>query len=253
MSQQQRVMVWDFDGTVAIGSGPVLAYANAVADELAAPAARELRDTVQSALAQHPSGRLPGSGAIDGYDLVRVLSERWGTDATLLSRAYRQSRELLATPAAPIHPVPGLVEFLAAAREHAVLVLATNAPDIRLDAALQQLGLDGAFDVVRHSVGKPRGMAPLLDELAGPGVGPGSRLSRVISIGDVWANDLQPVHARGGTTALIGPADPLATPGMRAETLGELFPAFTEWLALPSSPPISATSIDVRTTEPQKR
>ncbi|RZU65764.1 FMN phosphatase YigB (HAD superfamily) [Microterricola gilva] len=228
MSQQQRVMVWDFDGTVALGSGPVLAYANAVAAELAAPAARQLRDEVESALELHPSGRLPGSGAIDGYDLVRVLAAQWGTDAALLSRAYRQSRELLATPAAPIHPVPGLADVLAAARGNAVLVLATNAPDIRLDDALRQLGLDGAFDIVRHSVGKPRGMAPLLDELAGPDAG------AVLSIGDVWVNDLQPVHARGGMTALIGPADPLATPSMRAETLEELFPAIADWLALPS-------------------
>lgn len=249
MSQQQRVMVWDFDGTVALGSGPVLAYANAVAAELAAPAARQLRDTVESALEQHPSGRLPGSGAIDGYDLVRVLAGRWGTDAAVLGRAYRQSRELLATPSAPIHPVPGLADFLATARESALLVLATNAPDIRLEAALQQLGLDAAFDIVRHSVGKPRGMSPLLDELAGPGRAAGT----VLSIGDVWANDLQPVHARGGMTALVGPADPLATPSMRAETLDELFPAFSDWLSLPHSPPIPAHPIEVRTTEPQKR
>lgn len=102
-------------------------------------------------------------------------------------------------------------------------VLVTNAPDIRLGAALAQLGLAGAFDDVFAAAGKPEGLA----DLARPWCADGP----VLSVGDIWRNDLAPVHALGATTALVGSPRPGEEPTMHAPTLAELLPRLAAWTA----------------------
>ena len=217
-----RTLVFDFDGTVSLGTGPVLAYARCAAAALSPERAAEFLVAVDLALDHAPSGQLPGTGAIDGYDLVRLLSAEYGVDPATLGGAYLASRELLASDDAPVVAPQGLPEFLAFARDHANIVLATNAPDIRVTEAVAALGLTGLFDAVYTSVGKPGGLDPVLDDWLPAG--------ELLSIGDVWVNDLAPAAARGALTALVGSPDAAASPSYRADHLHELYPVIAAWL-----------------------
>lgn len=236
MLERDRTLLFDFDGTLSLGPGPVLAYARAAAGALSGTERDTFVDTVQAAIESHPSGRVPGSGAIDGYDLVRLLSAERGIDPGTLGAAYLASREHLASDLAPIIAPDGLVDFLSRARERAWLVVATNAPEIRFEAALHALGLGDMFDAVYTSVSKPAGLGAVLDEWMPRG--------ELLSIGDVWANDLAPAHARGARTALIGPVgdDATATPDYRAEHLHQLYPVIAGWLDILHPSPTSTTT-----------
>lgn len=209
----RNIIIFDFDGTIALGDGPVLAYAQQVAAELDAP--EGLVDGIRRTLAAG------GEDALDGYDVVRRAALGAGAEPGHLSRAYLASRMQLGTSAAPITAPEGLAQFLGEADADRVLV--TNAPDVRLTDALEALGLDGLFDRIVTSARKPAGMEQVLDELP--------QNARVLSIGDIWHNDLAPAHRRGLATALVGDfTDPDAVPTFRAPTLTELLPQLREWL-----------------------
>ncbi|PCE14585.1 hydrolase [Microbacterium sp. SZ1] len=218
------ILLFDFDGTIALGDGPVLAYARQVADGLG-ERGDGLVDGIRSALAAAEAG------ALDGYDAVRRAALERGADAALLSSAYRASREQLATAHAPITVPEGLAELLAAAEGRAERLLVTNAPAIRLDEALDALGLTGLFDRIVTSARKPAGLEALLAELPSD--------IRVLSVGDIWHNDLAPAHARGHATALLGGfPDPAATPTFRASDFASLVPGIETWLHAEAPAPV---------------
>lgn len=229
-----KVMVFDFDGTVSLGDGPVRSYARFVAAGLDHAQRTEFLTAIEAGLAGHLPQHLD---PLDGYDLVRQLSTPFGVTDDAHSAAYVASRTQLASDAAPVVAPPGLAGFLADARSSARLVLATNAPDIRIADALDVLGLAGVFDEVHTSVGKPAGLDSIIDRLLADAtvIEPAAALA---SIGDVWANDLGPAFRRGATTALVGSrADGAATPTLRAASLEQLYPALAAWLEPDSSPP----------------
>jgi phosphoglycolate phosphatase-like HAD superfamily hydrolase len=207
------ILLFDFDGTIALGDGPVLAYAQQVAAALGDDGS--LIDDIRSVLAA------ADDDSLDGYDAVRRVAEARGADARLLSAAYLASRAQLGTEGAPISAPDGLADFLASVDAERILV--TNAPDIRIGDALDALGLGGLFDRIVTGAGKPRGLDALLAELPAD--------ARVLSIGDIWHNDLAPAHARGHATALIGGfSDPDATPTFRAAEFSTLVPQLEAWL-----------------------
>ncbi|MDQ1175597.1 HAD family hydrolase [Microbacterium sp. SORGH_AS_0421] len=221
------VLIFDFDGTVALGDGPLLAYARAVAVHTASA------DDFVSAVAAQLAA--PADGVIDGYDAVRRLALEADVDDTALAAAYTRSRTQLGGPDAPVSAAPGLADFLA--RVDAERLLVTNAPSTRLDEALSAMGLDALFDRIVTDAAKPAGLEALLDDL-GDGV-------PVLTVGDVWRNDLAPAHARGLDTALVGGyLDPSATPTFRADTLDELLPALAAWVEAASvdAPPAAHLS-----------
>lgn len=211
-------VIFDFDGTVALGDGPLRAYARAV-EELGGVTG------IEQALA------VPAPDLLDGYDVIRAAAEDRGVTPDILSAAYLASRELLGTAEAAVTAPAGLADFLRAAGEAGALrILATNAPDVRIAEALRALGIEAGFDRVVTSVGKPAGLEALLDDLAAEGV------TDVLSIGDIWRNDLAPVHRRGGRTALVGEfADESAAPDHRAPTLPELWEDLHSWLSTSTS------------------
>lgn len=214
------VLIFDFDGTVALGEGPVLAYASAVARR--ADLGHAFVDEIAGALT---AAEVDG-GAVDGYDLVRVHAERAGVTAAVLSAAYLDSRGVLGTAEAPVAAPEGLADLLA--QTGAERILLTNAPAVRLEEALGVLGLAGRFDRIVTDAAKPGGLARLLDEL-------GER--PVLSIGDIWRNDLAPAHARGHATALVGGfVDAAATPTYRAARLEDLLDDVRRWVAAASVP-----------------
>ncbi|MEP7766102.1 HAD family hydrolase [Sanguibacter sp. 25GB23B1] len=231
---RDRVIIFDFDGTITVGDGPVRAYAEQVAARIVPRLAQDFRDAVEDGL-RNPDAE-HSHGAIDDYDLVRRAALAHGADSSVLSAAYLASRELLATEQAVISAPflsqgsgHDLASWLHRLKTLAYLVLATNAPSTGLDRALAVLGVTDAFDEVRTSVGKPAGMETLVEEmlLRGP----------VLSVGDVWLNDLEPVRVRGGTTAFLtrgGVGDARAT--LCADTLDGLAPGITAWATATDAP-----------------
>jgi len=218
--QSHATLVFDFDGTVALGDGPVRAYAQEAARLADAEVATAFLDALDAEWAA------PRATALDRYDLVRLLAAERGIDAELLSRGYLASRRSLATAEAPVTAPDGLAELLAeAARRGAWLALATNAPGTRIPEALAALGLGGSFHEVHTGVGKPRGLDPLLDGWLAQGP--------VLGVGDVWSNDLAPVAARGGTTILVSPdgnAPAAAAPDHLVARLEDAYPLILAWL-----------------------
>lgn len=209
------ILIFDFDGTVAVGDGPVVAYARGVAD--AADLGHGFAEEIARRLAASNT-----SDVIDGYDLVRVAALEAGADDAALAAGYTASREALGSDRAPVATPAGLAELLASVEAERILV--TNAPAVRLRDVLAGLGLAGSFDRIVTDAAKPAGLDALLDELAPTG-------APVLSIGDVWRNDLAPVHARGHATALVGAfTDPAAVPTYRAGRLEDLLPQIAAWV-----------------------
>src|SRR5690625_5575744 len=90
---QRRTVVFDFDGTLALGRGPLNAYA-ACLGELTTPQAAA---ACQAAIERFDTGQ---TAYRDAYDAVRVAALEFAVPAEHLSTAYLRSRELLATDAA---------------------------------------------------------------------------------------------------------------------------------------------------------
>lgn len=236
------VLVLDLDGTVALGDSPVLGYARAI--ESLAPAVGDLVGAVRRFLAD-PAADSRLSGAQDGYQAVHLLSDAAGVTDPVRNAAYRQSRALLDADSGDVAPPEGLRDLLATLDAH--LVLITNSPEAGLATVLARLGLTGLLDEVRTDAGKPTGMAGLLTELltrydiwSTPG--------RLLSVGDIWANDLEPALQLGCATAYVDTYDRRQGPAhVRAHTLPELYPSLRHWAADPDgflrAHPLPTTSL----------
>lgn len=215
-------IVFDFDGTLALGHGPVLAYAHAVAEA----AGTGFIDRVARALVHYDTG---DSGYRDGYHVVGALAAADGVTPAALQAAYARSREALGTAQAPVATIPRLPEFLATLGRSARLVLATNAPAAGIEQVLESWGVSGRFDEVHVSVGKPDGLHRLITVLreAGP----------VLAIGDIAEFDLAPAWALGADTALVG-ATAASSPApvtLRGPSLDALRTEIETWAATAAS------------------
>lgn len=140
------VLLFDFDGTVSLGHGPVLAYAHLIAEKAGHPS------IAQDAEALLNSDNV--GSARDGYHFVRTLAAELDVPEETCQEAYLASRKNLADTG--ITAPEGLAEFLASYPGRAIL--ATNSPEIGLSAALHTLGLDRSFDTVYTRVGKPEAL-----------------------------------------------------------------------------------------------
>src|SRR5690606_20284324 len=91
-------IVFDFDGTIALGAGPLEAFARAVATAIddATFAERAI-----DAVAAFERGRVE---ARDGYDVISVLGRERGVTPDDLEAAYQSSRALLGSEHAAIAP-----------------------------------------------------------------------------------------------------------------------------------------------------
>lgn len=222
------VLVLDLDGTLALGATPVLGYARAI--ESSAPQADGLTVAVEAFLEDpQADGRL--RSAQDGYQAVAMLCESLGVDATLRDRAYSRSREALDADLGDVRAPLGLSEALADLDVHRVLV--TNSPREGLDTLLGHVGVAGLVDEVHTQARKPTGMGPLLTELLHTH-GLVSEPARLMSVGDIWVNDLAPALELGCATAYVDTFDRRQGPAhVRARTLPELYPALREWARHP--------------------
>lgn len=210
-------IVFDFDGTVAVGSGPVLAYAREVARQVG----EGFLARVEAALDAFDRGE--DGGFRDGYDVVGRFAAEAGLSAEATQAAYAASRATLGSDRAPVDVAPGLAELLGALPDDVRVVLATNAPEAGVERVLEARGVRAAFDELHFDVGKPAGLTPIIEEAlaAGP----------VLAVGDMVSNDLAPAAALGADTALVG-ATALTTTAsvtMRAATLAELADPILAW------------------------
>ncbi|WP_293697083.1 HAD family hydrolase [uncultured Agrococcus sp.] len=217
-----RTIVFDFDGTLAIGHGPVLAFADCVAPL----AGKDYLARVKAALDEYDAGR---SDFRDGYHIVGALAADDGVVADALSDAYSRSRDVLGTEEAPVQTIDGLDEFLAGLGRHARIVLATNAPAAGIERVLNAWSVRDRFDDVRVSVGKPAGLTPVIEQALEHGP--------VLAIGDIVEFDLAPALALGADTALVGAtaATSSASVTMRGATLTDLRPDIETWAATAES------------------
>ena len=88
------ILIFDFDGTVALGDGPVRAYARAVATE--AGLSPSFVDEIATGLAD-------GDDAIDAYDLVRVRALAAGAapDSQAVAGPYFRCTPYFRAPTGP--------------------------------------------------------------------------------------------------------------------------------------------------------
>lgn len=217
----RNILIFDFDGTVCLGDGPLTAYA----EEIAAQAGSAVPGGGEDLLSRLVAGIDAPADALDGYDLIARRARTAGIAQDTLNEAYLRSRGRLAEASCAVSVPQGLHALLDRAAHGAERVLATNAPNIGLAEALERLGLSGLFDTIHTRVGKPEGLAELLDAYP--------EGSRILSIGDIWHNDLAPAQARGHSTALVGRGDVPegASPSVRAESIAELGSAIDAWLS----------------------
>ncbi|GAA1698023.1 HAD family hydrolase [Microbacterium sediminicola] len=210
-------IILDLDGTVALGDGPIRAYARAI-DEVACPGFEELG---LAALREYVEGRAEHR---DGYHAIAAAAQAAGVADDGLQRAYTLSRERFGTPAAPVSAPSGLADFLATLQGRATVVLATNSPPVGIEEALREWGALPHFGALHYSVGKPAGLVPIVR--AARAQGP------VLSVGDIPEFDLHPAAMHGADTALVGPSS--QTSGfeatMRGHTLTDLYDDISAWV-----------------------
>jgi FMN phosphatase YigB (HAD superfamily) len=226
------VLVLDFDGTVCLGDAPVLKYADAILLRVPEGERSAAAERMASGLRGYFAGeRQPDLvDAPDGYYAVARLAAELGVSVEDRNAAYTESRTAVHAGLVPIFAPPGLRELLVGIRSQVRVVLVTNAPEHGVETLLSALGLQDLFDEVHGDAGKPAGMGPILDRLLQAAAIAG-RPERLLSVGDIWANDLEPAAVRGCRTAFI---DRYGSGGdaadFRAATLVELYPAITRWV-----------------------
>lgn len=237
------VLMFDFDGTVSLGDEPVIAYARHL-DEVAGNEADLITRVISRWLAA--DGRIAEAldgltdadpvylglhvvdGSIDGYNAAERLANTLAVPSERIAEAYRASRADLADGLISTRAPEGFVSFLAAFPASAHRVLVSNSPANGLMEQLDKLELTRSFDEVVTSANKPNGLTAIAERVLNErGIG----ADRLISVGDIWVNDLAPVAYLGGATALIDrmPVPEGADPTVRAPHIEELYPWLLEW------------------------
>jgi FMN phosphatase YigB (HAD superfamily) len=211
VSSAGRVVVLDFDGTVAVGDEPVLAYFRGVAGGDADEALARWVET--------------GDGFRDGYALVADWAVAHRVAEEVRAAAYAASRAALHRGEAAVAAPAGLPQLLRDRPADVRCVLVTNAPVDGIEPVIDRLGLAGLLDGLVGDAGKPAGMRAVLEGLLGD-LPP----ERLLSVGDVWANDLAPAASMGAATAFVDRFDRgEGTPTFRARTLEALLPDIEAW------------------------
>jgi FMN phosphatase YigB (HAD superfamily) len=202
------LLVLDFDGTVCVGDAPVLAYAEAAIGELEADldretferSAAEIRGRLGAFLDAEHGDAVVIAPYVDGYGAVAAIAGEF-LDRDRLYAAFLASRRALADGGIVVGTPTGLAEFL---DELGTLgrgierVLVTNSPAGGILETLARLGIADSIDRVVTSAAKPTGWEWLLPELL-----EGRAPSAILSVGDIWRNDLEAFNAAGCVTAFI--------------------------------------------------
>lgn len=211
-----QLLILDFDGTLCLGDGPVRGFAREVAAAAAAEPA-ELVNELDAFLVGEAGTAF--DGCADGYSAVALWAGERGLDRAALSDAFLRSRADVDAGRIPVTTPTEVIDQLHALQGwHRVLV--TNSPLASTMTLTARLGLSTVLDEVVGDAAKPDGLRHLLGE---GGDLDSRHWSRIVSFGDIWVNDLEPVHALGGETGLIERhPQPQAIPTWRAEDVQQL-------------------------------
>ncbi|MDN3239725.1 HAD family hydrolase [Glycomyces tritici] len=219
------ILLFDYDGTVRLGSEHATHYARLVAAHLDAADERAFL----AAHAAFVAGKPTTASTFDAYDAdnaVRRLAGEFGVDDLIRAEAYTETRKRMAAGEFDIWAPKGFQEFIWSLPRGIEVALATNAPAASLEPSLERLGLDGLFDHVIGDAGKPESMDSIIDELLEE-----RPAEALLSIGDIPRNDLAPAADRGCATAYI---DHYGRPWPRATVSGasleELYPFIHRWV-----------------------
>lgn len=232
-----HILVLDFDGTVCVGDQPVLAYGHQLARQLhddPRTADVDIEATLRDFLTS-PKGSEPAvlADAVDGYAAAQTLGRRHGLTAEQIHRAFQQSRRMLDDGLLETSTPKGLPQFLADLPATVHRVLVTNAPLDGVASQLEKLGVAPVIDHIVTDAHKPAGSPAILTGLLAE-AGLAERPESLLSVGDVWTNDLAPALALGCRTAFIDRRRTgVGTPSARGETFEELYAFISSWAATP--------------------
>lgn len=219
-NQSLPLLILDFDGTVCLGDGPVLAYAEAVADQMPEADQKVLHQGLAAFLAEDPDA----PSYKDGYAAVAALAEGH-TDSAGLHRAYIASRLRLADGTVEISAPDDLATFLDGLDGVAFRVLLTNAPLIGVQESLSKLGLSDSVDLIIPDAHKPDGFTALFPILLA-----NKAPHELLSVGDVWSNDIDLPAREGCFTAFIDRFDHrTGAATLSAPRFELLYDAITDW------------------------
>lgn len=220
MYPDRKVAVFDFDGTVCLGSAPVWAYADAVFAHMTAREAETARGDLGRFLADPTA--FPDCE--DAYDVVQRAAVQARVPAELTGEAYLASRRALAQGTLDVRPPEGLGAFLdRLADAGCACVLVTNSPIIGLKETLTRFGVLNLFETILPGSGKPDGWTEVIRRLIGSdGESADGRAHRLLSIGDHWINDIAPVARLGYATAYIHEPVPGRNPTFCAPRLADM-------------------------------
>lgn len=237
------VLLLDLDGTTCRGDAAVLEYARLVDSGLT----RNPGWSVAAALEDFLAGTRrdgPLATAQDGYQAVTVLAERAGVPPKTVRAAFHTVRAGLAAGDIAAEAPPGLDSLLSHLRSSGIrVVIVTNAPSDGLDAIVDRLGLGGVVDGVVGDAGKPAGLVDLVDrELRHVGVT--DEPWRLLSVGDIWENDLRPALARRCVAMYVDRFDRRQGPAhAREPALEGLYDHIRRWVSITMSPPSDVESV----------
>lgn len=224
----RRIILLDFDGTACRGDEPARAYAAKIAATLPGPDGRRLTSLLDDFLDGTVTGDLL-IDAHDGYQAVAHLAAAFSVPAEITQAAFLSVRGRLAEGEIRVGVPDGLIDLLDGLRPNVATVLVTNSPTAGMAEIVHRLGLDQVLDEVVGDAAKPTGLPPLLDRLL-DAIGAQHEPWRLLSIGDIWANDLRIPRERGAATAYVdrfdrrqGPAD------ARAAVIEDLYGYVRTW------------------------
>lgn len=218
------ILLFDYDGTVRLGSEHATHYARLVAAELEPEDERAFL----AAHAAFVAGKPTTASTFDAYDAdnaVRRLAGEYGVPDAVRAAAYEATRERMAAGDFKVWGPVRFAEFIFSLPRSVEVRLVTNAPEATLEPVLDRLGLDGLFDSVVGDAAKPVGLERMLDDLLED-----RKPEQILSVGDIPVNDLAPAADRGCPTAYI---DHYGRPWPRATATGrsveDLYPFIHRW------------------------
>lgn len=185
------VLIFDFDGTVCTGDEATLDFAFRVGGEKYVRA-------IELYLQQGP---VPGTVIDTADDAWRAVGQLAAADgiSDQLDEHFLATRTALREGTVPAHPPEGFTAWLDGLKTlGATVILATNSPAVGMPEMLRAIGVDGHFSELITDADKPRGMAQILDALLLE-----HSADDLMSVGDLWNNDLAPAAERGVATAYI--------------------------------------------------
>lgn len=136
----------------------------------------------------------------DPWWIPSSIAGHYGLPPEKSYEAFLETRNYMMDPKFKMNRIPGLKEAMGAAREKAHLVLLTNSPKPDSEAILKKLGLSSLFSMKIFNGKKPTETVKWFQHI---GKHFDVSLKEVMSVGDNWVNEIQPVKDLGCTTAYI--------------------------------------------------